>query len=83
MEGLGRGYFGGNLMDRPITLFLNGQPRPGIHAGTVAELVAELDLPGPVLLIECNGNALHRSEWGSVSLAEGDRLEFVRIVAGG
>jgi len=70
-------------MDRPITLFLNGQPRPGILAGTIAELVAELNLPGPALLIEHNGNALHRSEWGSVSLAEGDRLEFVRIVAGG
>jgi thiamine biosynthesis protein ThiS len=66
-----------------IQLFLNGEPRTGIRSETVAELVLELDLPGPALLIEHNGMALHRSEWELVPLAEGDRLEFVRIVAGG
>jgi thiamine biosynthesis protein ThiS len=66
-----------------IQLVLNGELKPGISAATVAELVRELELPGPALLIECNGRALHRSEWEQTSLKEGDRLEFVRIVAGG
>ena len=83
MEGLGLRYFGGDLMDRRIALFLNGESRSGILAGTVSELVLELDLPGPALLIECNGTALHRSEWEGTPLKDGDRLEFVRIVAGG
>ncbi len=70
-------------MGRPIALLLNGEPRAGILASTVTELVLELDLPGPALLIECNGTALHRSEWDRTPLKDGDRLEFVRIVAGG
>ncbi len=70
-------------MEREIQLFLNGEPRSGVRAGTVADLVLELDLPGPALLIERNGNALHRGEWSATPLQEGDRLEFVRIVAGG
>ena len=70
-------------MDPHVSLFLTGEPRSGIQAGTVAELVLELDLPGPALLIECNGTALHRSEWDRTPLKDGDRLEFVRIVAGG
>ena len=70
-------------MERLIHLFLNGEARHGVAAQTVDELVAELDLPGPMLLIEHNGKALHRGEWHSASLQDGDRLEFVRIVAGG
>ena len=70
-------------MERRVALFLNGELRSGILACTVAELVSELELPGPALLIECNGTALHRSEWESTLLNTGDRLEFVRIVAGG
>ncbi len=70
-------------MELRIQLFLNGEARHGVLARTVDELVSELDLPGPTLLIEHNGRALHRSEWQSASLQDGDRLEFVRIVAGG
>jgi thiamine biosynthesis protein ThiS len=66
-----------------IQLFLNGEPRAGVRSATVADLVLELDLPGPALLIEWNGKALHRSEWALAVLEDGDRLEFVRIVAGG
>jgi thiamine biosynthesis protein ThiS len=33
--------------------------------------------------VEHNGKALHRSEWSSVTLHEGDRLEFMRVAAGG
>ncbi len=70
-------------MEPRFELFLNGESRTGVVARTVTELVLELNLPGPALLIECNGTALHRSEWGGTLLRDGDRLEFVRIVAGG
>jgi thiamine biosynthesis protein ThiS len=70
-------------MEGTVELLLNGELRPGIRAGTVAELVLELGLPGPALLIEWNGTALHRDEWERTPLKAGDRLEFVRIVAGG
>lgn len=83
MEGLGRGHFGSDMINPEIELFLNGSVRSGVRSATVAELVVELELPGPALLIEHNGKALHRSEWSSTRLNPGDRLEFVRIVAGG
>ncbi|MEP7072367.1 MAG: sulfur carrier protein ThiS [Verrucomicrobiota bacterium] len=66
-----------------MTLFLNGEQRPGVEAPNVAELVSELQLVPATLLIEHNGTALHRHEWASRALAEGDRVEFIRVVAGG
>ena len=70
-------------MEGTVELFLNGEARGGILAATVAELIVELGLPGPALLIEWNGTALHRGEWERTPVRTGDRLEFVRIVAGG
>jgi len=35
------------------------------------------------VVVECNGQALTPAEAKSATLAQGDRLEIVRIVAGG
>jgi sulfur carrier protein len=40
-------------------------------------------LPPQSILVEHNGLALHRHEWRERPLAEGDRIEFIRVVAGG
>ena len=66
-----------------MTLSLNGELReiPGIR--TLPELVEALGLPAGALLIEHNGLALLRGEWADRPLAEGDRIEFLRITAGG
>ena len=66
-----------------MTVSVNGEPREVLRSRTVVELVAELELPGPTPTIEHNGTALHRSEWAETPLAEGDRLELLRVVAGG
>lgn len=66
-----------------MTLLINGDPHPIAHATNVAELIAELALPAPATLVEHNGLALRREEWPAHSLADGDRIELVRIVAGG
>ena len=66
-----------------MTLLINGEGRAEIRAATVAELVVELGLPAPVILVEHNGVALRREEWAECLLQEGDRLEMIRIVAGG
>jgi sulfur carrier protein len=66
-----------------MTIHINGEAREALHSRTVSELVAEFELPGPALLIEHNGVALHRSEWTETPLAEDDRLELLRVVAGG
>ena len=66
-----------------MTILLNGESREIARAGNIAELVAELALPAAVTLVEHNGLALRRDEWVQRPLAEGDRVEVVRIVAGG
>ena len=46
-------------------------------------LLQELGLRPGTVVVERNGEALVRSELDAVVLAEGDRLELVRAVAGG
>jgi thiamine biosynthesis protein ThiS len=54
-----------------------------VAAANAEELVAELGLPLAAALVECNGTALLRSEWSTTDLHEGDRVEIIRMVAGG
>jgi len=61
---------------------VNGEERE-VSAGDVAQLVVELGLIPEVSLVEHNGTALRREEWTEHWIAEGDRLEIIRIVAGG
>ena len=66
-----------------MTISLNGENADARGAQTIAELVERYQLPPQSVLIEHNGFALHRHEWPKRTLAEGDRIEFVRVVAGG
>ncbi len=65
-----------------MTLFVNGSQRENVAAETVGELVGELGLEPRAILVERNGVALRRGEWGT-ALEAGDRVEIVRVVAGG
>jgi sulfur carrier protein len=66
-----------------MTISLNGEKTDPRGAKNIAELVQTLALPAPTLLIEHNGVALHRREWPERALSEGDRIELIKIVAGG
>jgi sulfur carrier protein len=66
-----------------MTIRLNGERTDSGDASTVADIVLRYNLPADAILIEHNGVALHRSEWAQCSLGENDRLEFIRVVAGG
>ena len=66
-----------------MTITLNGESRSIVAVETIAALVRELNLVPATLLIEHNGLALHREEWNWRSLREGDKIEFIRVVAGG
>jgi sulfur carrier protein len=65
-----------------MKLILNGRERE-VQATQVEDLVAELGLPLAAALVEHNGTALLRSEWAMTNLQNGDRLEIIRMVAGG
>ena len=66
-----------------MMIFLNGEEADARGARTVADLVQAYKLPPQAVLIEHNGLALHRHEWPQKSLAAGDKIEFIRVVAGG
>jgi thiamine biosynthesis protein ThiS len=66
-----------------MTISLNGEKVDARDAETIAQLVERYQLPSQAVLVEHNGIALHRHEWPERSLAAGDRVEFVRVVAGG
>lgn len=66
-----------------MTVWLNGEVAETRGARNVAELAQNYGLQPHTILIEHNGVALHQREWPERLLAEGDRLEFVRVVAGG
>ena len=66
-----------------MRIVLNGEEADTKGAGDVAELVDRYHMPPQAVLIEHNGVALHRREWSERILAEGDRVEIIRVVAGG
>lgn len=65
-----------------MKITLNGEARD-IGADSLPALIAELNLQPHALLVEHNGTALRPSEWENRPINEGDRIEFIRIVAGG
>ena len=66
-----------------MKISLNGEPVDAREAKTIAQLIDRYELPRQSILVEHNGLAVHRHEWSERALAEGDRIEFVRVVAGG
>ena len=66
-----------------MKISLNGESVDTREAKTIAELIERYQLPPQSIVVEHNGLAVHRNEWAERSLAEGDRVEFIRVVAGG
>jgi sulfur carrier protein len=62
---------------------INGDIVDTREAKTIAELIERYQLPPQSILVEHNGLTVHRREWSERPLSEGDRIELVRIVAGG
>ncbi len=70
-------------MASPITVFLNGHARQIAPTTTLGDLAREVGLEPRQLLVELNLQALPRKEWLEKTLEHGDRVEFIRVVAGG
>jgi thiamine biosynthesis protein ThiS len=70
-------------MATKVTVFANGKAQQVSAEKTVAEMVRDLKLTPAAVLVERNGRALLRQEWEKERVEHGDRLEFVKVVAGG
>jgi thiamine biosynthesis protein ThiS len=66
-----------------MKIAINGESVDTREAKTIAELVDRYQLPPQAILVEHNGLALHRREWPDRLITDGDRIEFIRVVAGG
>lgn len=66
-----------------MKLLINGREHFIENLRKISDLPAQLWLEPRMVLIEHNGIALHRSEWESRALAEGDRIEILQVAAGG
>ena len=66
-----------------MKLWVNGAEAEINGLTNIAELADHYALQPNSVLIEHNQIALHPREWAERKLGEGDRIEFVRVVAGG
>ena len=69
--------------DGEITLQVNGTARCVAQGSSLLSLLADLELDPRFLVVEYNGEPLHRDQHEGIVLADGDRLELVRPIAGG
>jgi len=66
-----------------MRLTVNGKEMDLAGEMTIAEFLRAKGLQEPLVAVEHNLSWLRREDWSSVTLKEGDRLEIVRIMAGG
>ncbi|MEM6910566.1 MAG: sulfur carrier protein ThiS [Verrucomicrobiota bacterium] len=66
-----------------MQVVLNGEERNLAAELTVTQLLTNLELGSVPVLVERNGEALFPRDYPQTHLADGDRLEIVRVVAGG
>ena len=66
-----------------LTIFVNGRARQVRGALTLGELAVDCRLDPRRLLVELNGATLEREAWSAQAVQHGDRIEFIRVVAGG
>jgi thiamine biosynthesis protein ThiS len=66
-----------------MKILLNGEMHEFEETKTITGLVSALSLEPKMVLIEHNGLALHRAEWSSCILSDGDCIEILQVAAGG
>ncbi len=69
-------------MNEPVVI-ANGQPVPVTVPCTLEQFLIARGLPPRSVVVEQNGEAVAPSEFPQRPVQAGDRLEIVRIVAGG
>ena len=65
------------------TVTANGKPRVVPDGSTILDLLDAVGWKPQWVVVEHNGEPVQRAMFGERRLAEGDRLEIVRAVAGG
>ncbi|AGY58712.1 sulfur carrier protein ThiS [Gloeobacter kilaueensis] len=70
-------------MEADKTIRLNGDERAVAAGTTVLAMLEQFKLEPRLLVIERNGDILHRQDWQKTIVQSGDRFEIVTVVGGG
>ena len=68
---------------KTIEIVVNGQPRHVPHGLDVARLLDFLDIDRSRVAVELNRQIARKTDWESLMIAEGARVEIVWFVGGG
>ena len=66
-----------------MRVYINGEAREFSSPLSLAQLIAELDLPPARIAVELNRTVVRRNEWSTTDLRDDDRIEIVHFVGGG
>lgn len=66
-----------------MNLVVNGERFESSDEMSIRSLVDSLLLSEKRVAVELNGSVVRRTEWDSVHLSEGDKVEIVHFVGGG
>ena len=62
---------------------INGIVSGIAEASSIRDLIRSRNLSGDGIIVAVNGDVVKRDQWESVKLKPDDKLELIRIVAGG
>lgn len=71
------------MTELDLRVQINGEVHSFSAGTTVLAMLGRLNLEPKLLVIEYNGDILHRQFWQETVLGEGDRFELVTVVGGG
>ena len=66
-----------------MRVYVNGEAREFSSPLSLAQLIAELNLPPARIAVELNRVVVRRNEWETTELRDDDRIEIVHFVGGG
>jgi sulfur carrier protein len=66
-----------------LNIIVNGNNTDIGEGSSITDLVQSLALNTDRIAVELNKKIVRRSDWGSTTLAEGDKVEIVHFVGGG
>lgn len=71
------------MTEQTIAVTINGRPTAVTADLTVAALLEQRGVHTTLVAVEQNGRVLKRSEFPTITIQAGDRLEIVHFVGGG
>ncbi|GAD16988.1 sulfur carrier protein ThiS [Lentilactobacillus otakiensis] len=64
-------------------VMVNGEQEYGVVGQTITEFLTQRSAPIENIVVEQNGNIVHRADFDTTKISENDKLELISFVGGG